>query len=320
MPDPYHRRIVYLLHGEYVIEKGVKNMEIFETSIPELELINRGKVRDLYSIDDLILMIATDRLSAFDVVFPDPIPDKGRVLAQLSIFWFRMLEDLVPNHIVETDVDKFPPVLKKHRQILKDRSMLVKRARPLAIECIVRGYITGSGWKDYLKTGSVCGIRLPEGLKESDKLPEPIFTPSTKAELGLHDENISLDQAAEIVGKETFEEVSQLSLEIYKHAAEYALSKGIIIADTKFEFGFIDSRLCLIDEVLTPDSSRFWPLDSYEPGRPQQSFDKQFVRDYLESIDWDKTPPAPHLPPDIIKKTRQRYLDAYRRLTGQELK
>ena len=294
-------------------------MEVYETSIPELELIHRGKVRDLYAIEDLILMVATDRLSAFDVVFPDPIPDKGRILTRLSVFWFRMLEEIVSNHIVETEVERFPARLAGYRALLQDRSMLVKRAEPLAIECIVRGYITGSGWKDYLKTGSICGIMLPEGLRESEKLPEPIFTPSTKADVGLHDENISLEKAARIVGRETFEQVSELSLKIYKSASEYALSRGIIIADTKFEFGFIGGKLCLIDEVLTPDSSRFWPLDSYEPGRAQESFDKQFVRDYLESIKWNKQPTAPRLPEEIIRKTRQRYLDAYRMLTGHEL-
>ena len=294
-------------------------MEVYETSIPELELIHRGKVRDLYALDDLILMVATDRLSAFDVVFPDPIPDKGRILTRLSVFWFEMLHELAPNHIVETDVQKFPDSLKKYTELLKDRSMLVKRAEPLAIECIVRGYITGSGWKDYLKTGKVCGISLPQGLRESDRLPEPIFTPSTKADVGLHDENITLDKAAEIVGRQTLDQVEELSLKIYEAASEYALKRGIIIADTKFEFGFIDGTLCLIDEVLTPDSSRFWPLDSYEPGRPQESFDKQFVRNYLESIKWDKKPPAPSLPEEIKIKTRQRYLDAYRRITGREL-
>jgi len=294
-------------------------MEVYETSIPELDLIHRGKVRDLYAYEDMILMVATDRLSAFDVVFPEPIPDKGRVLTGLSVFWFDKLKSLVPNHIVETDVEKFPEKLKKYKDILRGRSMLVQKAKPLAIECIVRGYITGSGWKDYLKTGSVCGIKLPEGLKESEKLPHPIFTPSTKADVGLHDENISLEKAGEIVGRDTLEKVSELSIEIYKTASEYARGRGIIIADTKFEFGFIDSKLCLIDEVLTPDSSRFWPLESYEPGRSQQSFDKQFVRDYLESIKWNKKPPAPHLPEEIIAKTRQRYLDAYKRLTGSEL-
>ncbi len=294
-------------------------MEVYETSIPELELIHRGKVRDLYAVGDLILMVATDRLSAFDVVFPDPIPDKGRILTQLSIFWFDMLKELVENHIVETDVQSFPDPLTGYSELLKGRSMLVKKAQPLAIECIVRGYITGSGWKDYLNTGSVCGIPLPAGLKESERLPEPIFTPSTKADAGLHDENITLDRAADIIGRENLEKARELSLRIYRSASDYALERGIIIADTKFEFGFIEGRLCLIDEVLTPDSSRFWPLDSYEPGRTQESFDKQFVRNYLEEMNWDKKPPAPHLPEGIITKTRQRYLDAYKRITGKQL-
>ncbi len=294
-------------------------MAVFETTIPELELIHRGKVRDLYACGENILMVATDRLSAFDVVFPEPIPDKGRILTSLSVFWFKILEHMVPNHIIETEVANFPPELLKYRELLEKRSMLVKKATPLPIECIVRGYITGSGWKDYQKTGSVCGIKLPEGLKESDKLPEPIFTPSTKADVGLHDENISVEKASELIGHDTVDRVASLSLEIYKYASSYALSRGIIIADTKFEFGFVDSSLCLIDEVLTPDSSRFWPLDSYEPGRSQQSFDKQFVRDYLESINWNKQPPAPHLPAEIIEKTRQRYLEAYKLLTGEEL-
>ncbi|NPA95528.1 MAG: phosphoribosylaminoimidazolesuccinocarboxamide synthase [Thermodesulfobacteria bacterium] len=292
---------------------------VFQTDIKELKLIHRGKVRDLYECGDNILMVATDRISAFDVVFNEPVPDKGRVLTQISLFWFDRLKDMVPNHLVEWDVDKFPPELAPYRSELEGRSVIVKKAKPLAIECIVRGYITGSGWKEYLKTGAVCGIKLPEGLKESEKLPEPIFTPSTKAEIGEHDENISFEKACEIVGEDTANQVKELSLSIYKDASEYALSKGIIIADTKFEFGFIDGRLCLIDEVLTPDSSRFWPLDSYKPGGPQPSFDKQFVRDYLESIGWDKKPPAPPLPPDIIEKTRKRYLEAYERITGSKL-
>ncbi len=292
---------------------------VYKTDIRELELIHRGKVRDLYRCEDNILMVATDRISAFDVVFNEPVPDKGKVLNQISLFWFDRLKDMVPNHLIEWDVDKFPGKLAPYKDILRGRSVIVKDAKPLAIECIVRGYITGSGWKEYQRTGAVCGIKLPEGLKESERLPEPIFTPSTKAEIGEHDENIDFERACQIVGRETAEKVRDLSLAIYKDAAEYALSKGIIIADTKFEFGFIDSTLCLIDEVLTPDSSRFWPLDSYEPGRSQPSFDKQFVRDYLESIGWDKRPPAPKLPDDIIKKTRQRYLEAYRRITGKEV-
>ncbi len=294
-------------------------MTVFETNLPGLKLINRGKVRDLYEVDNSILMIATDRLSAFDVVFDEPVPDKGRVLTQLSLFWFDMLEHMVPNHLLERDVDNFPEGLRKYRDVLYQRSTIVKRAEPLAIECIVRGYISGSGWKDYQKTGSVCGIRLPRGLKESDRLPEPLFTPSTKAEIGEHDENISFERACEIIGSDIAERVRDISISIYKEASEYALSRGIIIADTKFEFGFIGDELCLIDEVLTPDSSRFWPLDEYSPGGPQPSFDKQFVRDYLESIDWDKRPPAPRLPDEIIEKTRKRYLEAYERITGKDL-
>ncbi len=292
---------------------------VYQTDIKELELIHRGKVRDLYRCEDNILMVATDRISAFDVVFNEPVPDKGKVLTQISLFWFDRLRDTVPNHLIEWDVDRFPAKLAPYKEILQGRSVIVKNAKPLAIECIVRGYITGSGWKEYQRTGKVCGIRLPEGLKESEKLPEPIFTPSTKADIGQHDENIDFERACQIVGEETAEKVRELSLSIYKDAAEYALSRGIIIADTKFEFGFVDSTLCLIDEVLTPDSSRFWPLDSYKPGRSQPSFDKQFVRDYLESIGWDKRPPAPKLPEDIIEKTRQRYLEAYKRITGKKL-
>ncbi len=292
---------------------------VYQTDIKELELIHRGKVRDLYRCGENILMVATDRISAFDVVFNEPVPDKGKVLNQISLFWFDRLKEMVPNHIVESDVERFPKELQPYTDILKGRSVIVKNAKPLAIECIVRGYITGSGWKEYQRTGAVCGIKLPEGLKESEKLPEPIFTPSTKADIGEHDENIDFEKACEIVGRETAEKVRDLSLAIYKDAADYALSKGIIIADTKFEFGFIGSDLCLIDEVLTPDSSRFWPLDSYQPGRSQPSFDKQFVRDYLESIGWDKKPPAPKLPDDIIEKTRQRYLEAYSRITGKEV-
>ncbi len=294
-------------------------MTVFETDLPELKLINRGKVRDLYEVNGSILMIATDRLSAFDVVFNEPIPDKGRVLTQLSLFWFDKLKHIVPNHLIEWDVERFPEGLKKYQDILYQRSVLVKKAKPLAIECIVRGYISGSGWKDYQRTGAVCGIKLPEGLKESDKLPEPIFTPSTKAEVGEHDENIDFEKACEIVGNDIAERVRDISIALYKEASEYALSRGIIIADTKFEFGFIEDELCLIDEVLTPDSSRFWPLDEYRPGGAQPSFDKQFVRDYLEFINWDKRPPAPKLPDEIIEKTRKRYLEAYKRITGRDL-
>ncbi len=294
-------------------------MVVFETDLKGVELVNKGKVRDIYKVGENLLLVATDRLSAFDVVLPDPIPDKGRVLTQLSLFWFEKLGHIVPNHLVETDVSRYPQELQQYADQLEGRSMLVKIARPLAIECIVRGYISGSGWKSYQKSGQICGIELPAGLKESDKLPEPIFTPSTKAEAGLHDENISFERAKEIVGADTAEKVKEISLRLYQEAADYALSKGIIIADTKFEFGIYDGEIILIDEVLTPDSSRFWPLDDYEPGRSQASFDKQFVRDYLESIKWDKKPPAPKLPQEIIDKTRQRYLEAYRRITGRDL-
>ncbi len=292
---------------------------VFQTEIKELRLIHRGKVRDLYECGENILMVATDRLSAFDVVFDEPVPDKGKVLNQISLFWFQRLKNKVRNHVVEWDVERFPKELKPYQDLLRGRAVIVRKARPLAIECIVRGYITGSGWKEYQKKGTVCGIKLPEGLKEADRLPEPIFTPSTKAEMGQHDENIDFERACEIVGKEAAQKAKYLSIAIYKDAVEYALTRGIIIADTKFEFGYIGDELVLIDEVLTPDSSRFWPLDSYKPGGPQPSFDKQFVRDYLEAIGWDKKPPAPHLPDEIVEKTRKRYLEAYKRITGQEL-
>ncbi len=294
-------------------------MVVYETDLKGIELVNRGKVRDIYRVGEKLLLVATDRLSAFDVVFPEPVPDKGRVLTQLSLFWFERLSRIVPNHLLETDIDRFPGELRPFADQLQGRAMLVKVAEPLQIECIVRGYISGSGWKAYQKTGEICGIPLPSGLRESDRLPEPIFTPSTKAEAGLHDENISFEMAREIVGEDLAERVRDISIAMYKDAAEYALGKGIIIADTKFEFGIADGELILIDEVLTPDSSRFWPLDQYQPGRSQSSFDKQFVRDYLESIGWDKRPPAPSLPQDIIEKTRMRYLEAYKRLTGREL-
>ncbi len=293
---------------------------VYKTDIKGLELVHRGKVRDLYRCGDNILMVATDRLSAFDVVFGEPVPDKGKVLTEISLFWFERLRRMVPNHIIESDAARFPAELAPYRELLEGRSVIVKKARPIAMECIVRGYISGSGWKEYQRTGTVCGIRLPEGMEESAKLPEPIFTPSTKADVGQHDENIDFERACEIVGRSTAERARKISLSIYKDAADYALTRGIIIADTKFEFGFIDGVLCLIDEVLTPDSSRFWPVDSYRPGGPQPSFDKQFVRDYLESIGWNKRPPAPSLPEDIIEKTRKRYLEAYRRITGKELK
>ena len=290
-------------------------MPIFETNFSGLKLFNRGKVRDVYEIRDCLLIVATDRISAFDVVLPTPIPGKGRILTQMSLFWFEKLKDLVPNHVVQTDVTRFPEELRPFSEVLEGRSMLVRKARPLPIECIVRGYITGSGWKDYLRTGSVCGIKLPDGISESQELPAPIFTPSTKAEIGHHDRNIGLEEAQGLIGRGLAEKARDISLRLYKRAADYARKRGVIIADTKFELGMSDGELLLIDEVLTPDSSRFWPAEAYSPGRPQPSFDKQFVRDYLESISWDKRPPGPEIPAEIVEKTQERYQEALRRLT-----
>jgi phosphoribosylaminoimidazole-succinocarboxamide synthase len=264
------------------------------------------------------LIVATDRLSAFDVVLPDPIPHKGTVLTQLSLFWFDFLKDVVSNHLVTADVKNYPPALAEHRDMLGGRSMLVARADVFPVECVARGYLAGSGWKDYLKTGEVCGVKIPEGLGESERLPEPIFTPATKAETG-HDINISEREAAGRIGEEATKRLKELTLALYRRASEYAERRGIIIADTKFEFGVKDGRLILVDEALTPDSSRFWPADSYEPGRGQNSFDKQYVRDYLETLDWDKKPPAPRLPEGVIARTSEKYLQAYRLLTGKEL-
>ncbi len=291
---------------------------VFETHFPALKLIHRGKVRDLYEVEDQLLMVATDRISAFDVVMPTPIPDKGKVLTQLSVFWFEFLKDLVPNHLITANVEEFPPVCQPYREELHLRSMLVRKTEPLPVECIVRGYLAGSGLKEYRRSGTVCGIKLPAGLQEADKLPEPIFTPSTKAQEG-HDVNITFEECVRLIGPELAEKVRHLSLAIYKKAAAYAEERGIIIADTKFEFGLADGKLLLIDEVLTPDSSRFWPKEEYEPGRPQKSFDKQFLRDWLEEIGWNKEPPAPELPPEIVEKTRARYLEAYKRITGKDL-
>ncbi len=290
---------------------------VMSTEFGALKLLQRGKVRDIYDLDDYLLMVATDRISAYDVVMPDPIPGKGRVLTQISLFWFEEMRDLVPNHVVSAEVESYPPSCRPYAEALRSRSMLVKKASPLSIECIVRGYISGSGWKSYQKTGAVCGIMLPQGLVESDRLPQPIFTPSTKAELGSHDENIDFEEACRLIGRSLAERVRDLSLAIYNRGAEIAETRGIIIADTKFEFGLIDDQLVLIDEVLTPDSSRFWPKDAYRPGGPQQSFDKQFLRDYLTSIGWDKKPPAPQLPPEVIEGTRRRYEEAYHRLTDK---
>jgi len=276
----------------------------------------RGKVRDIYEVGDLLLIVATDRLSAFDVVLPTPIPDKGRVLTQLSVFWFNELEDIVLNHLIASKF--FPPEVAPYADELIGRAMIVRRTDPLQVECVVRGYISGSGWKDYQKTGAICGIPLPAGLRESDRLPEPIFTPSTKATTG-HDENISFDQVVARIGGPLAERVRGVSLKIYKRAVEHAASRGIIIADTKFEFGMIGEHLVWIDEALTPDSSRFWPADQYSPGKAQPSFDKQYVRDYLEKIGWNKQPPAPALPPNVVEATREKYRDAYKRITGHAL-
>jgi phosphoribosylaminoimidazole-succinocarboxamide synthase len=296
---------------------------IVETRLEGLTPFRQGKVRDLYAVGEHLLIVATDRISAFDYVLATGIPDKGAVLNQLSAFWFDLTSDLVPNHVVATDPAAYPEPAGRHAEVLRGRSMLVRRTRPLAIECVVRGYLSGSGWKEYLKTGRVCGIDLPPGLKESDRLPHPIFTPSTKAESG-HDVNITEADAAAIVGADLIRDLRDLSIAVYRRGAEHAEKLGIIVADTKFEFGLVDApgrpgRLMLIDEVLTPDSSRFWPADAYRPGGPQPSYDKQYVRDYLEQIGWDKQPPAPALPPEVVAKTREKYVEAFRRLTGREL-
>jgi phosphoribosylaminoimidazole-succinocarboxamide synthase len=291
---------------------------ITSTDLPGIERVAQGKVRDVYAVGGDLLIVATDRISAFDCILPQGIPGKGRVLTQMSIFWFEFLKDLVPNHLIATDVSDFPAPLREFRDQLEGRSMLVKRCRMEPIECVARGYVSGSGWKDYKRTGAICGIPLPAGLRESDKLPQPIFTPASKAETG-HDENISFDEAASAVGTVTAELLRSLTLRIYAAAAQHAESRGIILADTKFEFGWHDGELLLGDEVLTPDSSRYWPRDEYQPGGAQKSFDKQFVRDYLETLDWNKQPPAPPLPDDVIAKTSEKYHEAYERITGRTL-
>ncbi len=288
---------------------------LYQTDLKGLKLVNRGKVRDIYDLGEHLLIVATDRISAFDVIMPNPIPGKGEILTRLSEFWFRQLADIVGNHLVTTDVEKFPEACRPHRDVLNGRSMLVRKAKPLPVECIVRGYITGSAWKDYTNGKPVSGIRLPAGLKESARLPEPIFTPSTKAPEGEHDLPISTEEMARLVGKELTERIIALSLTIYKRADKIGTSAGIIIADTKMEFGLAGDELILIDEVLTPDSSRFWPKDDYAEGRGQKSYDKQFLRDYLLSLRWDQKPPAPQLPPDIIEKTHQKYEEALLRFT-----
>jgi len=292
---------------------------LMESNLPDIPLVSRGKVRDIYELDEYLLLVATDRISAFDVVMPNPIPDKGKILTQVSIYWFKKFEQYVKNHLVSHMVDDYPPVCHVYRDQLAGRSILVRKAKPLPVECIVRGYLVGSGWQEYKKYREVCGISLPEGLMEAEKLDEPIFTPTTKAERGFHDENITYEEMVRIVGKDITEKVRELSLLIYKQGAKAAQQSGIIIADTKFEFGLIGDELLLIDEVLTPDSSRFWPASEYKPGSVPRSFDKQYLRDYLIQIGWDRKPPAPSLPGEIISNTRERYLKALEKLTGRGL-
>ena len=296
----------------------MNNEPLLQLDLPGIQKVKSGKVREVFDLGDTFLFVASDRISAFDCVLPNGIPRKGEVLTQISHFWFEKFAALAPNHLLAKARDPLPDNLRQFTTLLEGRSMIVKKAQPLAVECIVRGYLAGSGWKEYKKSGTVCGIPLPKGLQESSELPEPIFTPSTKAESG-HDENISFDEAKKILGAAIAEQASELSLKIYQFARDYARQRGIIIADTKFEFGLLDGELLLIDEVLTPDSSRFWPADQYSPGKGQPSFDKQFVRDYLETLDWNKQPPAPALPAEIIAKSQAKYLEAYERLTGRKL-
>ena len=291
---------------------------LYKTDIPDVPLRARGKVRDIYDLGERLLIVSTDRLSAFDHVLPDPIPDKGRVLNQLSCFWFGLTSGIVRNHLITADVDSFPRPLREHAGMLQGRSMLVRKAEMFPIECVARGYLAGSGWKEYRETEAICGMALPSGLKESSPLPEPIFTPATKAESG-HDLNISFDEAARIVGWETATHLRDLTLALFKRASDYAGGRGVLLADTKFEFGLVDRKIVLADEALTPDSSRYWPAEGYAPGRPQPSWDKQFVRDYLERMGWNKQPPVPHLPDEIVDGTRSRYLEIFRILTGREL-
>ena len=300
-------------------ESEITNNVLLQTDFPDLQLYASGKVRDIYKVDaDHLLFVATDRISAFDYVLATGIPEKGRVLTQLSLFWFEFLKNIVANHAVTADVSQYPPELQRYSDQLRGRSMLVIRANMVSVECVVRGYLSGSGWKEYKSSGAVCGIKLPTGLRESDKLPDPIFTPATKATTG-HDENISFNEMVKLVGRELSEKLRDLSLKIYTAARDYAETKGIIIADTKFEFGLTPKGIVLADEVLTPDSSRFWPADKYRPGGAQESFDKQYVRDYLESIHWNKQPPAPALPAEVAQQTSEKYTEAYTRLTGRAL-
>jgi len=290
---------------------------LIKTDFPKINLLKQGKVRDIYDLGDALLMVTTDRISAFDVVMPDPIPDKGKILTEISLFWFDVMNPLIENHVISSNTDDYPEECKEYVDVLKGRSMLVKKTKPLPVECVVRGYISGSGWKSYQESGRICGIKLPEGLKESEKLAEAIFTPSTKEEVGTHDVNIDFDETVNLIGKDIAEKVKSLSYEIYKKGAEIAEEKGIIIADTKFEFGLIEDEIILIDEVLTPDSSRFWPKETYRPGGSQESFDKQYLRDYLLSINWDQKPPAPPLPEEVIINTRKKYIEALNKLTGR---
>jgi len=293
-------------------------MLINDTDFIKLPLHVKGKVRNVYDLGDKLLIVVTDRISAFDVVFPNLIPNKGKVLNSISEFWFNYTKDIVDNHVITTDVSQYPEGLSQFKEELQGRSMLVKKVNMVQAECIVRGYLEGSGLKEYKETGSICGIKLPEGLRQGDKLPEPIFTPSTKASEG-HDQNVSFEELCNIIGADLATQLKEVSLALYNKASKYAESKGIILADTKFEFGFLDGKLVVADEIFTPDSSRFWDMKEYEPGRPQKSFDKQFVREYLESINWDKKPPAPELPEDVIRNTELKYIEAYERLTGKKL-
>jgi phosphoribosylaminoimidazole-succinocarboxamide synthase len=295
------------------------NPPVMTTALTGLGPRHQGKVRDIYDLGDKLLLVATDRISAFDVVMTEPLPDKGRILTQLSAFWFRHLADLTPNHLVSLEVEEFPPACRPFRELLAGRTMLVRKCQPLPVECIIRGYLSGSGWAEYRQAGAIGGLGLPAGLMESQKLPEPVFTPSTKAELGTHDENISFAAMADRIGAELAAQVRDLSLALYRRALAWAEPRGIIIADTKFEFGLAEGQLLLIDEILTPDSSRFWPQEDYRPGGPQKSYDKQYLRDYLESLGWNKKPPPPPLPGDVIANTRARYLQALKALTGAEL-
>jgi phosphoribosylaminoimidazole-succinocarboxamide synthase len=295
-------------------------MEIVETNLAGLRLHGRGKVRDIYDVGEHFLIVTSDRLSAFDVVLPTPIPNKGKVLTQMSAFWFEHFAGLVPHHMVSIRMEDFPAAVQRHREQVQGRSMLVRKATVFPVECVVRGYLAGSGLKDYLATGAVCGVALPPGLRESDPLPEPIFTPATKAELGRHDENISEAEAGRRIGMDTIRTLRELSLEIYRRAAADAARRGIIVCDTKFEFGVIDGRITIVDEMLTPDSSRFWPADQYSPGKPQPSYDKQYVRDYLEQVGFDKRPPGPALPADVVRATSAKYVEAFTRITGRPLR